>query len=154
MSVPQPSTREAIAEVLLTRMQQATVANGFNTDAGEAVVLGEPVSLGDEDPDVVIAMLVGDAEQPRWQGEHIFYVLPYEFQAVAKAGRTDSWRMAEQGLQDIKRAIELSDRRLGNLLTGVLERGAVSTIARAPGSELVGISITYWAPIQELWGDP
>lgn len=154
-AVPQASKREQIAEALLTRAQAITRVYGFNTDAGKTLVLGERIQLGENDPDSALQLLVGDDERATWQAGKLFYRIPYRFTALSRAGREDSWRDAERLLQDVKRAIELADTSLDGLLCHPgLERSPAKVLEREAGAVDVGIEVTYWAPLQETWGNP
>ena len=147
------SRRQQVLAALVARVQAITVDDGFNTDAGTAVYLGETPMLGPDDPLVAIALIVGD-DDPGYQGEHVFVKLPIEIQGVAFADQTDSWMAVEAVIEDIKRAVELEDRSLGKLLRSELERGPTRTLRREPGSSTVGAGVTYLAPIAEKWGTP
>jgi hypothetical protein len=147
------SRRQQVIEALKARVAAITIAGGFNTDAGSLVFLNETPALGPDDPDVAIAMLIRD-DDPSYHGEQVFYRLPIEFQALAKADLAAPWVIVEQVLQDIKRAVELADRTLGRLLRTNLERRSTRTLEREQGSTAVGVAITYEAPIAETWGTP
>lgn len=148
-----PSRRQRILAVLLERIEAIRTANGFNTEAGWAVFLGETPVLGPDDPESAIAIVVGDDVTP-YQGENVMVQLVIEFQALAKADINKPWIVVEAMLADIKRAIELEDRTLGRLVPNKIERGPSRTLPRVPGSTTVGASLTYIAPYLERWGHP
>lgn len=152
-----PSNRQSILDTLHTRLTAIQTAAGFETNAGSAVYFGETVQLGEDDPEVAIALVVGE-DEPSYQGEQILINLPVFIQALAKAtsaGRLDTaYVAAEAVLGDIKRAIELSDRTLGGYVKRQIRRGTTRTIAREPGSTTVGVSIAYLCPYTEVFGDP
>jgi hypothetical protein len=145
--------RRAILETIKRRLEAIRTRSGFSTDAGEVVFLNEAPALGEDDPPVAIVILVGD-ETPTWQNARLLLTLPIEVQVVAKADVDAPWMAVEDVIGDVKRAIELEDRRLARLLYHDLERGQVRTLEREPGSEYVGASIMYLAPYMEAWGDP
>lgn len=147
------SRRRAILEAMQARLETIHTAAGFATEAGAAVFLNETPALGPDDPDVAIAMLVGD-DTSTWQGLHVMLQLPIEIQALAKADTAAPWWAAEDVLADIKRAMEQVDRTLGGLVKRQIERGVTRTLAREAGSTTVGVSITYVAPYTERWGFP
>jgi hypothetical protein len=155
VSAPEPSVRELIAEAMLERAQVIRQSGGFWTDAGATIVLGQRLQLGEDDPDSALEVLVGDDEPTTYQNGKLFYRIPFVFTALSRAGRADAWRDAERLLADVKRAIELDDLRLDGLLEHPgLERSPASVVPRDPGSTDVGISVTYFAPLAESWGDP
>lgn len=145
--------RRAIVEAFQTRLGAIAVADGFRTDAGLHIFLQETPALGDDDPDIAIALLTR-ADESSWQGEHVMLRLPVEIQAVAKDSLDAPWLLVEDLLADIKTAVELEDRTLGGLVRRQIERGATVTVERAEGSTVVGLSITYVAPYTERWGHP
>lgn len=147
------SRRQQVIEAIRSRLEVIAIADGFNTDAGAKIFLEEAPPLGPDDPDVAIAIVIGD-DNPTLHGEHVFGTLPIEIQALAKADLDEPWLAVEGVLQDIKRAIELEDRSLGRLLRSRLERKPTRTLPREAGSTSVGVSITYEAPIAEKWGEP
>src|SRR6266545_1582415 len=109
--------------------------------------------MGPDDPAVALAVQIDD-DNPTFQQEHVFSPLPLMVHALAKADLDQPWLTVEALLQDIKRAVELEDRTLGQRLRGRLERGPTQSLPRETGSEFVGASITYLAPIAEPWGNP
>ena len=151
------SKRVQILTAFKTRVEAIAQANGFNTGAGQHVHLGEIPGLGEDDPDVAIAIIAMDTkDQKPPSAMKIIETLPVAICAVAKAGASDSWMTVELILQDIKRAIELpdDDRRFGKLLAGYLERGGTVTLERNIGSDVVGAAVIYDCPIAEVWGNP
>lgn len=153
------SKRQQILEQILTRLEAIRKDDGFQTDAGDTVLLGESPLFGEDDPDVVIAVIVID-DAPAFQGEKIATELPIEIQALANAfgvqgiDVTQQYVAAEAVLSDIKTAIELEDRRLGGLIPNDFKRGRTRTLRREPGSTTVGVGITYLIPYTEKWGAP
>lgn len=154
------SRRRQILEAGVARLEAILVADGFNTNAGQSVLLNETPELGQDDPDVVIAMLIGD-DEPKQQGNKVFLELPIELQAIAKVAKPDvpadawhPWIAVEDLLEDIKRAWELDDRSLGGLLSCEMVRGVTRTAEREAGSTTVGLAITYALRYSERWGHP
>lgn len=153
------SRRQRIIEAALARLGVILQDDGFNTDAGRNVLLNQVPELGEDDPDVAIAILLGD-DEPRQQGHKILIGLPIELQAIAKVARPDAggewhpWIEAEQVLEDAKRAFELEDMKLGGLLNDDMERDVTSTSEREAGSTTVGLSIRYRLEYHEKWGAP
>ena len=47
--MPEPSKRERILEVLIGRLERIQVSNGFSTDVGQTLYLGEAPMLGPDD---------------------------------------------------------------------------------------------------------
>lgn len=143
--------------MLAERVAVIQVANGYQTDAGVLVVLGEAPQLGPDDPDTAIAIVPGE-EQTRWVREHVFVRLPIDVQAVVKSDLTNlatAWWTVEQVIADIKRAVETSDRMLDRLLPPPgLERALTRALQREPGLTTIGAAVTYLTEFGEVWGDP
>lgn len=147
------SRRQQIVEALKARLEAITIANGFDTNVGTTIYVGESPDLGPDDADTAIAIVVGD-EEPQFQGEHVYLELPISIQAIAKANLDESWLNVEAVIGDIKRAVELADRTLGGLVKRQIVRGPVRALHREPGNTTVGASVTYIAPFTEVWGSP
>lgn len=150
----EPPVRQQIIEAVRDRLQDITTLHEFETDAGNAVYVGERPELGESDPEAAIALLIG-VDQIRTQTEQLLILLPLEIHALAKVDlERQGYLTAEQVLGDIKRAVELTDRTLGGLVKRQIQRGATRVVERRPGSTTVGIAITYFALYTELWGNP
>lgn len=147
------TTRQQILEAVRARLQAIRTIDGFATDAGEQVFLGEAPMLGPDDPDVAIAIVIGD-DVPTFQGEQVLLQLPLGLCALAKADLAEPWIAVETLLGDIKTAFELPDRTLGGLLRGQVERRPTLTLEREPGSTTVGVCVGYMARYTEVWGNP
>lgn len=145
--------RQLILSTLIERVSVIRVANGYQTDAGATLFIGETPPLGPDDPAAALAIVVGD-EEPLYQGEQLFIRLPYDIQALANPGLEQPWLVVEATITDIKRAVELADRTLGGLVKRQIERRAVRSLPREPGTETIGAAVTYVAPYTEKWGDP
>lgn len=147
------STRETAIDEMRTRLRNILVANGYNTDVGQVVMLGEQPEFGPDDPDAVVALIVGD-DVPGYQGEHVVVMLPVEAQAIVKADVDDPWTTVEAVIADIKKAVE-TDRDLGgSLVRRGLERGTTRPFDRESGSTFVGAGVEYRLQFKELWGAP
>lgn len=153
------STRRLVIEAVQDRLQ-LILKPAYNTDAGRNVYLGEAPGMGPDDPAEVIAVVVGDEELGH-QGENIVVTLPVDVQAIVKVSSgalvppDEPYVVLEAMIEDIKRAIEQSDRTLGDLLLPRgLTRGGVRSLAREPGSEFVGAAVQYRATFGEKWGTP
>lgn len=120
------------------------------------VYLGELPQLdGDNLPDRAIAIVIGDTIPSVQQGDLVIEEeLPVEIQGAARVNLDEPWVSVEDLLADIKRAIEVEDRRLSNLLKYDMKRGSTRTVPRQEGSAFVGVGVTYLCPILELWGTP
>jgi hypothetical protein len=146
-----PSRRQLILEAFVTRLEAITVDNGFQTDVGLNVFFGVAPDLGPDDPNEAVALVVGD-DAAGYQGEHIVIELPVDVVALAKATLEEPWVAVEAVLSDIKKAVELEDRTLGQLVMRQIRRGSTRTLPRETGSQIVGASIRYLAPHAEVWG--
>lgn len=148
------SVRSAALAEMRTRVKTITKANGFNTDAGKKVFLGEAPVLGPDDPDAVIALVVG-ADSAGYQGEHASVSLPVDVQVNVKAtDLEDPWPTVEAAVEDVKRAIETDHDLGGKLLRRGLERGSSRPFDREAGSVFVGVAVEYTLRFVELWGAP
>lgn len=148
-----PSFRQQILGAFLTRVQAVQVANGFQTNAGQVVYTGETPELGPDDPNEVIAIVVGD-DSVKYQGANLLVRLPVSIQALVKADLDDPLTAIEAVISDIKRAVELADRKLGGLIPQPIERGSTRAVPRRPGSTTVGVAVEYSISYVEAWGAP
>lgn len=159
MALPQTSIRQQLLELVKARLEairsNATSADGvqFATDAGEHVFINETPALGPDDPEIAIAVGIGDDAVAR-TGEHAVIEMPLELHALAKADLEEPWKASEAVLADIKRAMELTDRSFGGRLRPRMERGTTRTLEREEGSTTVGVGVTYTFPYIEQWGAP
>lgn len=144
------SKRLQIAETFKTRLTDAMPA------LASYIYLGELPQLdGDNLPDRAIAIVIGDTVPVVQQGDLVIEEeLPIEIQGAARADLDEPWVSVEDLIADIKIAVELEDRRLGNLLKYDMKRGGTRTVPRQEGSAFVGAGITYMCPILERWGNP
>ncbi len=153
------SRRQRILEALKARVERITIANGFQTDLGKNVLLGELPTFGPDDPKQVLAILPREDQV----GDHLSNIpimLPVDIAALVAPEIHHAGTIVEQALSDIKKAVELEDRSLGGLLTGGrnnvagLVRGTTEPFDRRSGSDVVGVLITYGCKYAEAWGDP
>jgi hypothetical protein len=137
----------------MTRVGTIRIADGFATDAGEHVSLGEEPAVGPDDP-LGIALVVGD-EDSRWvvPGKACQVKLPVTVQALASVDLDAPWLAVEALIGDIKRAVEVDDTLEGKT-TWSMTRGPVQTLAREPGATTVGAKVPYWFEWKEGWGTP
>jgi hypothetical protein len=164
MPLPSSKRQAAIGE-LVRRLEFITKANGYNTDAGEHMFVGEAPTFGEDDPPEALAVLVED-DSPQAAGGLIRTRTPIEIWAVVPAGLNDPLLAIEAIIADIKEAVEIEadgsvDRFLGvvgedgkpyGTLPRGLERGVIRTIKRREGSTYVGASVEYIANFEERWG--
>jgi hypothetical protein len=153
--VADPTRRRRVLAALIVRLQTIAVASGYETDAGQVVFVNETPAFGDDDPDVAIAVQIGDEDQ-QWQqpGKAWQIALPVEVQGLVRVGLEDGWLLVEALIGDIKRALEQEDTRLGGLLDFPMERGGVRTLDREAGSTDMGATLTYTVRFKEGWGHP
>jgi len=150
------SVRLDIVSEMAARVAKILKADGYNTNAGQLVFLGEAPTLGPSDAEEAIALVVRD-DAVRHQGENVFTVLPVEVQALVKAGVPGPLVAIERVIADIKYAVEMvagqQDHSLGGLLVPRgLERGTTRPLERDAGSEFVGASVEYRLSFAERWG--
>lgn len=153
------SRRLRIIDALKARVEAIETVNGFNTNAGQRVYLGELPELGPDDPEAVIAIIPREDIVPDALN-NIPIKWPIDIFVLVSPDIAAPWIVTENALADIKKAVELEDRSLGGLLMGGrdnpggLVRGTTETFPRQTGAEVVGASITYMAPYAEAWGFP
>jgi len=146
------SNRQAALTVLRTRLQGILVTNGYSTDAGALVFMGEHPVLGDSDPDASLAVVVR-ADRLVYQGEAAHVIVPVAVQVIVKAG-PDAWATQEAAIADVKTAVE-QDHDLGKtLIPRGLERGSTVPMDREAGSQFVGVEVEYTLQYREGWGHP
>lgn len=153
------SRRQRILEALKARLETIQLADGFQTNLGLHVLLGEVPVFGPDDPQQVLAIL----PQEDQVGEHLSNIpilLPVNIAVIVAPDRDAPWAIVEAALSDIKKAVEVGDRSLGGLLQGGrnnpdgLQRGTTEALERRSGSDAVGALITYGCRYIEAWGDP
>jgi hypothetical protein len=143
---------DALSE-LRTRLRTIRAPDGFETDAGQLVFLGEEPVLGPDDPAAAIAIVVG-GDEPRYQGQSVVIFLPVEVQAHVRANVDDPWLTIEAVVGDIKKAIETDHDLGGILLPRGLERGTTRPKDRESGSAYVAAGVEYKLLFREQWGAP
>lgn len=156
MSAPAVPHRAQILTAILARLATIRRVNGFATDAGGAVLVGE-IAIGPDDADCAIAVVPGETGP---LGDRtinkVAETLPIVIAALARVlSYTDyaaAWLRAEAVLADIKQAVEIEDRTLGGLIPLDLRRGSTVTLERSEGSDTLGVAITYEAPYYTAWG--
>jgi len=139
--------RQQILEALIARMQEIQIANGYATDAGLAVHIGDVPLFGADDPTEVI-VIVAQETRP---GANRVEILPVEFQAVATVALDQPYLAAEAVLSEITRAMEVEDRTLGGLVKD-MTIGPTRLLAREPGSTTVGVGQLYDLTYVRPWG--
>lgn len=148
------STRQDALRVLKERLEGITVANGFQTDAGLTLFVGEHPVFGPADPEASIALLP-QADVPGSQMQNVFTVLPVLVEVIVKASATEPWDTIEAIIADVKTAVE-TDHDLDGTLAKPrgLQRGPTKPYDREAGSEFVGASVEYQLSLVEGWGRP
>lgn len=145
--------RQAIVANAVDRVMaiQTGVDSDFETDAGKAVYIGSTPELGKDDPGEAIAVVLNDDDVTK-DTPKTFLTLPVEIQALVRVGPINAWLRMEAILGDIKRAMEIGDRReLGGY---PMRRGPTRTLPREPGSNTAGVGVTYFVDYSETWGQP
>lgn len=150
---PPDSKRQTFLELIQQRLEGIHVAEGYATDAGDTVTLNEAPRFGENDPDIAIAILIGE-DTPQRQGHAVLQVLPVEIQALARADLNEPWVVSEQVLADIQRAIEVEDELMRGNAKRAIEIGQTRTIPREAGTTAVGVAITYLLHYGRAWGQP
>lgn len=152
------SRRQQILAAIATRLEGITTASGFHTNAGQNVILGQAVQLGEDDQDAVIAVVVGDQEFNDRQRTKVAARTPYEIQAIVRVSpQNTEWITVEQMIEDIRNAIETDDPTLGGLVNNGdegLRLVGIRALPRDPGMTDVGAGVIYMADTVECWGAP
>jgi hypothetical protein len=92
--VTQASQRQLILAELADRLAGITQSEGYNTDAGLNIVVGETPELTKDDPPDALAIIIGDDVKTK-DGQRVFLVLPIEFQAVVRVDVANAWLRVE-----------------------------------------------------------
>ncbi len=146
------SRRDAIT-AFKARLATILKANGFHTDAGAVIAVGEAYQLAKDDPDVALAIVVLDEMLLPPRGDlKISMHLPIEVIVLVKPDLDDVIGSIEDGIEDVKRAIELGDRQFGGLLDNTIRRGSIRTLPRESGSQTCGAIVPYTLPMSEAYG--
>lgn len=145
------SKRQRVLAAVVTRLQAITQVNGFQTDCGEAIVVGRTPELGPDDPDDAIAVIPQDVTS-RKAGPAYLLDWPISIQAISKEDLDDVGLRIEAVLADIKSAMELDDRRFDGLIAGDMERSAERRLEMEPDSPVLGAEILYTLQLKESWG--
>jgi hypothetical protein len=157
MSIP-------VARMILMKMRDTVkgiqVANGYQTDAGLTVFLGEAPVLSENDATVAIAIEAGD-EQPADASfgsrlspsrMELPVTFPVEVHAYARVDLAEPVIAREAVIGDIKRCVENEEDWPDELKA--LERGDVSRFERADGTVAIGGMVEYLFTYVETWGAP
>ena len=154
------SRRRRILEAFRTRLEEIRTNNGFLTDAGRTIFLGERVTLGPDDPDTALAIVAEeDSRNPPSQGlgsgalAAVEITLPVSIHALAKADLDEPLLAQEDVIDDIERAIELTDRTIGGLVGGLTQLSVIP-LDREEGTTVVGAAVVYSVLYSKKWGDP
>lgn len=148
-----PSWRVTLLQAVVARLCAIRIEQGYETDAGRRVYLGEQIDLSSDDPPTAIAVVVNDS-RPAERGGFVAELLTVECQAIAKADLESPYLAAEWVLRDITAAMEQADRTLGSLLKGEMQVGPVRVVPREPGMTTVAVGISYHLPYTRQWGIP
>ena len=149
-----PTQRQTILTDAVGRLAQILTSNDYQTNAGADVFLGEKPELGADDPDEIIAIVIGD-DEVRVDSKKTFITLPLELQAIVKVTQTNASLRAEAMLGDLKTAMETDAVNGRRELGGYpLRRGTTRTLPREPGSTTAGVGVTYFVDYSEAWANP
>lgn len=153
--MPDSPRRQRILEAILDGLKLITPGDTFQTDLGQRAYLYEAPAFGPEDDDAKSAIVIAVSdEEVVWQQVKLLIKLPIEVQALVDSDLDQPWLAAETIIGDIKRAMELDDRRLGGLLNAEMERRSVRALPREPGTTAVGLGVGYMLTFTEVWGVP
>lgn len=153
------STRQEILAEFERRLSAIDGTPPFQTSAGLEIYRNEVPNLGPDDAAAAIAIIT-EPDSVGWQKQNLLIDLPVAVAALARVSDTADVRAATKTVEavvaDIKRAVELEDRRLGlqQVDSRGIKRGSTSTLARQDGSTTVGAAINYDVTYVEAWGNP
>jgi hypothetical protein len=139
--------------VFLARLEMIRKDNGYQTDAGSRIYIGENPVLGEADPEASLAVVVKETEVGH-QGERVVETLPVEVQAIVRADASDPRATTEAVIADIKTAVEKDHDLNHTLIRRGLERGKTRPFPREDGSQYVGATVEYRLMYAEDWGRP
>jgi hypothetical protein len=146
------SRRESILTTLKARLADVQRTNDFQTDIGLCLFVNEIPELGPDDPRESVCLLMG-GEQLRGNWPAVLVEAEIYVLVLVDATLTDGWVVLEQAIADVKQAIELDDdRRLSGLLHSPIERGAIETATREPGTSAMAATVPYTVRYKETWG--
>jgi len=149
------SARERILDALVQRLSAINGVAPFQTELGTKIYLGEVPGLGPDDP-IEALVLIPDDETIEHQKLNLQIDWAIVIGAVVRSDADRPWARVEHAIADIKRAVELTDRRLGIPadVNNPIKRGATRVFERPEGSHVVGAGVTYIVPYVESWGMP
>jgi hypothetical protein len=149
------SKRKRILAALVARLEAIHKADGFNTDAGDRVFRGYVPQLGPDDATPYLSLIAPD-DTPGSQMVKVVQTLSIDIYVVGRVDLRgeDPDADVEDGIADVKKAIELEDRELGGLLCDRLTRGVTRSFERESGTPLIGAIVAYQAKYTDVWGDP
>lgn len=147
--------RQAILLALKERLRTIKKLDGFTSDAGDFVTIGEPPDVQpDQYPPAAIVITVQDTA-PRYEGRGVFIEMPVDIEATVVVEDDEPYITAEGVLGDIITAVELiDDLTIGGLLKSPIEMVSVRTAPREPGSNVVAIVATYRCFYTRMRGQP
>lgn len=146
------SRRQRIIQAVASRLSNILPINGYNTNAGLNVFLGEDPTLGPDDPDVALSVSVGDTSNGQGLSQ-VLVEMPIEIVALAKADVDAPLLAIEEVIADIRRAIETADGSLGGECKQIL-RGSIRSLPRESGTSVVGAAVEYQVWYADVWGSP
>ena len=147
------SVRQSILTEIVSRLSGISVDNGFQTDAGELVLVGQTPALSEADPEQALAVLVG-GDVVGYQGENVLTQLSIVVHALLRADVDQPTLASEAVIADIKKAVEIDHDLGGALQPRGLERGSTTAAKREQGSEFVAATVEYNCRFVERWGQP
>lgn len=153
------SRRQLILAAIVSRLETITIDNGYQTNLGQVVLLGELPRFGPDDPAQVTAVLPREDQPGEMQVGKVRIVLPVDIALLFAPGTTNPGAAREAGIADVKKAME-ADLTLGGLLVGGrnhpagMVRGTTETFDRSTGSEVVGAIMSYGCCYDETLGMP
>lgn len=148
---------KTILEYVRDRLELIQVANGYNTDAGLAVLLGESVNLGPDDANSALLIELGDDVPPEHgfgdhSGESLGVGLPVSIHGYVRSDIDAPYLAREALIVDIKKAVELADAWPASVKS--VERAGTRRFDREEGTDPVGGSVDYGIVYVETWGAP
>lgn len=146
------SIAKQILDALVARCQNITIANGYNTNAGQRVFLGRRSFMSRESFPSVCVIRGTDSVKERTV-ERVKLLLPVTVEGLLAQDTTDVGSDEEELLADLKQAVLTTDIRLGGLAIKTEYVGS-GLLQRDDAATYIGVELTLEVTYIEFLGDP
>ena len=158
--MPNDSRRRRILEATRTLLLEILIAHDCRTDLGANVQMGEAKTFGPDDPRQVLVIRPRQAVVESQQLRVRYMSLAVDVAIVLAPDVEEPWAIVEDGLADIKEALELDTGILIDLLTGGRDNAtgmrlvSEESYERQSGSDVSGAVLSYLFHYRETFGAP